>query len=195
MSVIEIIAGEAHDFIVHAILYLQQGDGLRVHLNNALHQGLAKSSLQSRKALDGRRKLTMVASKDDTTDTAHGNPAGSLQGLSSFVDEQGAELLSFQQTTATAHKGRGNDTCLAKEVAVDANLQLRGATFQAFQLLMKTLVTPFAMAPQLADSLSDGPELRVVRMRLEASLVGERQHLIVDFTGIADAQNIDATID
>ena len=137
----------------------------------------------------------MVASKDDTTDTAHGNPAGCLQGLSCLVDEQGAELLSFQQTTATAHEGGGNDTCLAKEVAVDANLQLRGATFQAFQLLMKTLVTPFAMAPQLADSLSDGPELRVVRMRLEASLVGERQHLVVDLTGIANAQNIDATID
>ena len=46
-------------------------------------------------ALDGGGKLTMVASQDDATDTAHGNPAGCFQGLGCLVDKQGAKLLTI----------------------------------------------------------------------------------------------------
>ena len=87
LSLIEIVAAEPHDVVVHAVLYFQQGDGFRMHFHDALHECLAQSGFEGSDALDGGRKLTMVTSQDDATDTAHGNPAGCLQCLCRLVDE------------------------------------------------------------------------------------------------------------
>ena len=60
---------------------------------------------------------------------------------------------------------------------------------------MVFVVAPFAMGTEIADSLADGPKQLVVGMSLEAPFVGEGEHLVVDTRRIADAQDIDATID
>ena len=51
------------------------------------------------------------------------------------------------------------------------------------------------LCPQFAYSLAYGPKLGIVGVGLEASLVGETQHLVVDARGIANAQYGNAPID
>ena len=60
---------------------------------------------------------------------------------------------------------------------------------------MKLLITSFAVGAQVANGFADGPQVRIVRVSLEASLIGKRQHLVVDAGGVANAQYIDATVD
>ncbi len=50
------------------------------------------------------------------------------------------------------------------------------------------------MGTQLADGLSDGPQQFVVGMGLEATLVGERQHLVIHACGVADSQYGDTAV-
>ena len=59
---------------------------------------------------------------------------------------------------------------------------------------MEFLVASFAVTPEVADGLADAPKQGVVGMGLEAPLVGEGEHLVVDTGGIADAQDIDAAV-
>ena len=60
---------------------------------------------------------------------------------------------------------------------------------------MEFLVTPFTVTPQVTDSLTDGPEQFVVRMRLKPSFVGEGEHLIIYSRRITYTQHVDATVD
>ena len=64
----------------------------------------------------------MVTREDNSRDAADGYPAGSLQGLSRLVDEERAELLSFEQAIGRAHQRTGDDTSLAEELGIDAHL-------------------------------------------------------------------------
>ena len=132
---------------------------------------------------------TVVASQDDAPCTADGDPAGSLKGLSSLVDEEGAKLHAVEQSVGGAHQCAGNDTRLAKEFGIDAYLEFSGATLQAVHLLVP-VVCALALTAQLAYVLADGPQLGIVRMGLETALIGERQHLVVDTHRITYTQDV-----
>ena len=174
-------------------MYLEQRHHLRLHLDDTLHQCLSQSCLQGGNALHRRRQLTVVTSQYHPADATHGNPAGGLQCLCRLVDKQRAELHAVQQPMGRTHQRAGNDTCLAEQFGVDAYLQFRGTAFQAFQLLVDGF-SPLAVTAQFADGLTDGPQLRVVRMCLEAPFVGKAQHLVVDTRRVADAQHMDSPV-
>ena len=170
---------------MHPVLYLQQRHGFGMSLDETLHQGLSQAGLQGGNALHRRGQLTVVARQHHTADAAQGNPTGSLQCLGGLVDEQRAELLTVQQTVGRADQRRGNDTCLTKQLVVDAYLQFRGAALQALQSLVVLFVAALSVAAQVADGLSQRPQLRIVGVTLEAPLIGKREHLVVDAGWIA----------
>ena len=183
-----------HDLVVHAILHPQQRHHLGFVLYDTLHERLVQSGTLGSHALHRGRQLTIIASQDDARHLADGYPAGGLKGLGCLVDEECPELHPLQQTVGTAHQRTGHDTCLAKQLGVDAYLYLGSTALQTVHLLMEAAVATMAFLPHLANGLSDGPQLRIVGMRLEAPLVGERQHLVVDACGIADAQDVHPTV-
>ena len=193
LAAVEPVARKLHDVLVHAILHAQQRHRLGVVLHDALHERLAQSAAQGGDALHRRWQLTMVACKHHTRGAAHGNPAGSLQSLCRLVDEQRPKLHAVQQPVGCSRERGGYDTRLAKQLGVDAQLQLGGTALQTFHLLVPA-VRAFALRPQLAHGLAQAPQLRVVGMCLEAPLIGERQHLVVDPCGVAYAQDRDATV-
>ena len=127
----------------------------------------------------------MVAGQDDALTAAYGNPAGSLQGLCRLVDENRTELLAVEQAVGRTYQGAGNDAGLAEELRVNAYLQFVGTVFQALHLLVVLLVATLTVGTQFADGLADGPQQFVVRMTLEAPLVGEAEHLVVDTRWVA----------
>ena len=98
----------------------------------------------------------MVASQDDASGPADGNPAGCLKGLGSLVDEERAKLHAVEQSVGRAHQCAGDDTRLAKEFSIDAYLEFCGATFQSVHLLVP-VVCALALTAQLAYILADGP--------------------------------------
>ena len=106
-----------------------------------------------------------------------------------------AELLTFEQSVAAAYERAGYDAGLAEELGIDADLQFGGAFLEAFQFLVEPFISPFPVGAEVADGLADAPQEGIVGMRLEAPLVGEGEHLIVDARGIADAQDVDAPVD
>ena len=173
LSAVEVVAGEAHDVIVHAVLNLQQGDGLRVVFYDALHQCLAQSCFESGDAFDGRRQLAVVTGQDYPRHSSYGYPAGGFQGLCRLVNEQCAELLTVQQAVGRTYQGRGNDTGLAEQFVVDAYLQCRSATLQTLQLLVVLLIASLAVAAHVVDGLADGPQMWIVGMALETALIRE----------------------
>ena len=59
---------------------------------------------------------------------------------------------------------------------------------------MEFLVTPLAVTAQVTNSFTDGPQVWIVWVCFEASLIGERQHLVIDTRGVAYAQHIDAAV-
>ena len=85
LAVVEPVAREAHDLVVHAVLYLQQVDLVGVVLHDALHEGLAQSCLQGGNTLHGGRQLAVVAGKHHARHLADGYPAGCLQGLGGLI--------------------------------------------------------------------------------------------------------------
>ena len=121
----------------------------------------------------------MVAGQHHSRNSSQGNPAGSFKGLGGLVDKQRTELLAVQKAIGRAYERGGNDTSLTKQLTIDAYLQFRGAALQTFQLLMELLITPSPMVAQVADSLADSPQMRIVGMSLKATLIGKRQHLVV----------------
>ena len=139
LAPVEPVAGESHDFIVHAVLDFQQGYYLGLVFGDALHQGLAQSGSQGCNTLYGRRQLAMVACQNHPAGSFHRNPAGGFQGLGCLVDKQGAELHAFQQPVGRTHQGAGDDTCLAEEFAIDADFYLGGTALQPIHLLMIVL--------------------------------------------------------
>ena len=40
---VEPVGGEAHDFLVHAVLHLQEGDGFGMVFHDAFHEGFAET--------------------------------------------------------------------------------------------------------------------------------------------------------
>ena len=163
-------------------------------IDDALHQRLTQSCLHGSVTLHCRRQLAVVTSKNHSRHSADGNPAGCLQRLRRLVDKQCTELLPFKQPTVAAYKGAGNDTGLAKELGIDAYLKFCGTLFQAFKFLVVFLVAPFAMSPEVSDSLSDGPQQFVVRMGLKSSFIGKGKHLVVDTSRITNTQYVDTAV-
>ena len=80
-------------------------------------------------------------------------------------------------------------------MGVDTDLQFGGPFFEAFQFLVVAVAAPFAVGAEVANGLADGPEEGVVGVCLKAPLVGEGEHLIVDAGGVADAEDVDTTVD
>ena len=136
----------------------------------------------------------MVASKHNLASTTYGYPTGCLKSLCSLIDEQCAKLHAIKQSVGTAYKGTGYDTRLAKQFGIDAYFQLCGTTSQAFHLLMKLLIATLSVSTQLTNGLTNAPQLRIVGMSLKATLVGKRQHLVVDTRRVAYSQDVDATV-
>ena len=50
------------------------------------------------------------------------------------------------------------------------------------------------MTAQLTDGFANSPQLRIVGVCLEATLIGKGEHLVVDLRRITDTQHIDAAI-
>ena len=103
-------------------------------------------------------------------------------------------LLPFQQAVGRAHERAGDDARLAEEFGVDAYLQFGGTALQAVHLLVPVLGATLAVLSQVANGFTDAPEQFVVGMGLEAALVGEGEHLVVDTRGVADAQHVDTAV-
>ena len=59
---------------------------------------------------------------------------------------------------------------------------------------MELLVPSLTMGTQFTDRLTDRPQVGIVGVRLEASLIGERQHLVVDTGRVTDTQDIDTPV-
>ena len=137
----------------------------------------------------------MIASEDDSRHPTDGYPTGGLESLGSLIDEEGAEFLAFEEAVGRTYEGTGDDTGLTEELGIDADLQFGGTFFEAFEFLVVIIATPFAVGTEIADGLSDAPEKSVVGVGLEASFVGEGEHLIVDAGGVADAEYVDASVD
>ena len=93
-----------------------------------------------------------------------------------------------------AYQRAGDDSCLAHQLGVDSYLYLGGTALQPVHLLVEVLASLLAVLAQFADGLADGPQLRIVGMALEASLVGKTEHLVVDSCRVADAQHVDASV-
>ena len=134
--VVEPVGGEAHDVLVHAILYAEQRHHLGLFRGDALHECASQSALQRLVALHRRGQLTVVAGEDDAAGTTDGYPAGGLEGLGGLVDEQRAELHAVEQAVGRADECGGDDARLAEQLGVDAYLQLGGAALQAVHLLV-----------------------------------------------------------
>ena len=192
-ALIEPVAGEAHNLLVHAILGLQQGDSLGMIAHDALHERHTESALHGSQTLHRGRQLAVVAGKDDALHTTGGYPAGGFEGLGSLVDEEGAKLLTLQDAVGSTGEGRGYHAGFAEELSIDAHLYLDGTLTQPVHLLMEALGVA-ALPALLAYGLAYSPELRIVGVRLEAALIGEGEHLVVDAGGIAYAQHVDATV-
>ena len=153
---------------------------------DTLHQRLAEACLQGSETLHGGWQLTMVAGENHSRHATDGNPTGCFKGLGCLVDEKGAEFLTFEQTVGRAHKGTRDDAGLAEELGIDADLQFCGTFFQTFEFLMVAVAATLPIAPEIPDSFPDAPEEGVVGMGLEATFVGETEHLVVDTGGITD---------
>ena len=80
-------------------------------------------------------------------------------------------------------------------MGIDTDLQFGGTFFEAFQFLVVAVAAPFAVGAEVANGLADGPEEGVVGVCLKAPLVSEGEHLIVDAGRVADAEDVDATVD
>ena len=80
-------------------------------------------------------------------------------------------------------------------MGIDADLEFGGPFFETFEFLVVAVAAPFAVGAEVADGLADAPEEGVVGVCLKAPLVGEGEHLIVDAGRVADAENVDATVD
>ena len=192
---VEPVGGETHDLFVHAVLHLEEGDCFGMVFYDAFHERLAETRFQGCETLDGGWELAMVAGEDDARHPSDGNPAGCFECLSRLVNEERTEFLTFEQAVGRAHEGTGDDAGLAEELGVDADLQFGGAFFEAFEFLVIAVAATLAMTPEVPDGFPDRPEEGVVWVSLEASLIGEGEHLIVDAGGIADAEDVDAAVD
>ena len=125
LALIEPVGRELHDVLVHAVLRGEQFDAFGFPLGNRLHQCLVQSLALRFDTLDGRGELTMVARQDDAVGLEDGCPTSGFQGLCGFVDEEGREMTSLQDTRGGAYQRAGNDAALGKEFFVEAYLQFR----------------------------------------------------------------------
>src|SRR5574344_2477646 len=189
LAVVEPVAGEPHNLFVHPILHLEQRHRLRFILHDAFHQRLVQSALQCRHALHRRRQLTVVARQHHSGSLPYGNPAGSLQRLRRLINKECTELLPFQHAVGAARERRGNHPRLGKQLRIYFYLQLRGAVLQPVHLLIPP-VSILTVAPYLPDSLSDAPQLRIIRMRLKSPLIRKREHLVVHACRITYSQHV-----
>ena len=160
---------------------------------------MAQSASLGLGAFDGGRQLLVVSSEDDTVGLANGDPAGGFECLGRLVDEEGREVVVGQHPVGSPHKRAGHDTCFVEKSGVDLHLQFGGSATKVRESVAQAVALGSASLAQgllrLADSLADAPQLGVERMRLEAALVGEREHFVVHASGIANAQYGNAPID
>ena len=158
---------------------------------------MPQSGTQGLRTFHRRRQLAMVTGQNHPVGFPQRNPAGRFQRLCRLVNEYRSELLSHQQTVGASHQRAGNHPCLTEQSFVDADFQFRGPVFQRIDFLPNALpVGSFPAAGiQFAHGLADTPQLGVIRMRLKAPLIGERQHLVVYPAGIPDAQYTHAPVD
>ena len=66
--------------------------------------------------------------------------------------------------------------------------------FQAVEFIVIAVVATLSFALHFAYGLAKCPQAGIVGVRLKAAFVGEREHLVVHFRGIAYAQHIHATV-
>ena len=85
LAAVEPVGGEAHDFLVHAVLHAEQGDGLGVVVDESFHERAAQSGFQRRQTLHCGRQLAVVSGEHHARDAADGNPTGGLQCLCGFI--------------------------------------------------------------------------------------------------------------
>ena len=165
-------------------------------LGHLLHQRARQSAPRRLDAFDSRRKLAVVARQHHAVGSRHGHPARCFERLGRLVDEKGVEALAREQRVGCAGQRAGHDARRVEKLLTDAQLQFGGAVAQSSDFLVERLAAPAAgCGVQLADGAAYGPKLRIVGVGLEAPLVGEGEHLVVDARRVADAQYRDAPVD
>ena len=113
----------------------------------------------------------MITRKDDSRCSTNGYPAGCFKGLCSLIDEQSGELLTLHYPIVSTNEGGSNDTCLSKQLGIDAYLKLRSTALQSVHLLMIAFRTFLSVVPQFSNSLPNRPQLWVVWMRFKLPFV------------------------
>ena len=101
----------------------------------------------------------------------------------------------MEQAVGAAHKCGCYDSCLTEEFGVDSYLNLCGTTLQPLNLLVETVIATMAMVAHFAYCLAQLPQVGIVGMCLKAALIGKTEHLVVDATWVADAQNVNSAVD
>ena len=71
-------------------------------------------------------KLAVVAAEDDAVGFENCCPAGGLEGLCGFVDEEGGETSPVEDEVGASDEGASNYTCLIEEVLLDVDFELCG---------------------------------------------------------------------
>lgn len=135
----------------------------------------------------------MVAREDNSSGSAHRNPAGGFERLGGFVDEKGRKFHPLKQSRGAPDECAGNDVGTVEEVVVDAYLKFGGPAFQTFDFGVP-LVCAASGSLQLSDGFPYAPKVGVVGMRFKTPSIRRRQHLVVDSCWIPDAEHVDTSV-
>jgi hypothetical protein len=115
-----------------------------------LHQCGGQSAVGGFYAFHRWRQLLVVAAHHYAVRPEQSGPAGGLQGLGGFVDEEGAEASAVHDVVGRANEGAADHACLLEEVGIDFDFQLGLPIAKPMGLLaLGAFAQGAAYAPQL----------------------------------------------
>ena len=125
-AVVEPLGREGHNVAVHAVLCGEEGDAFWFAFSHLLHEGEVEASMGGIDAFYSGWKLAVVAAEDDAVGFENCCPAGGLEGLCGFVDEEGGETSPVEDEVGASDEGASNYTGLIEEVLLDVDFELCG---------------------------------------------------------------------
>ena len=190
LSVVEPFGRETHQRLVHAILHTQQPHHLRLAVCHLLHERAAQTTAHGLCTLHCGGQLLVVASQYHAVGLLQGYPAGGLECLCGFVDEQCVVVLSGKQLVGGTRKRAGYHAALVEQGMAYAHLQFVSTLAQTCYFLMEVLTPPLArQAVELTYAAAHLPQIGIVGVRFKTVFVGVGQHGFCHATGVANAQH------